>query len=42
MAEKITLAQLDAMTPDDLKLLRKAVGLVLALKGDGPVKRKAK
>lgn len=41
MAEKITLATLDAMTTEDLKTIRKAVGLVLSLRGD-VTKRKAK
>lgn len=41
MASTITLSQLDALSVDDLKTLRKAVGLVLALKG-GTTPRKPK
>jgi len=34
MASKLMLSDLDAMQSDDLKVLRKAVGMVLALRGD--------
>jgi hypothetical protein len=39
-AEKITLSTLDAMATDDLKVLARAVRLVLGLRGETGKKKK--
>lgn len=38
----LTLASLDAMSTDDLKTVRKAVGLVLSLRGESGKKKPKK
>jgi hypothetical protein len=38
--EKLTLATLDAMDTEDLKVVMRAVRLVLALRGEGGKKKK--
>jgi hypothetical protein len=38
--EKLTLATLDAMESDDLKVVARAIRMVLAMRGEGGKKKK--
>lgn len=40
MADKLSLATLEVMPTEDLKILRRAIGMVLSLRGETKTKKK--